>query len=45
VVDFIHAIDKDLPIEPNFVDGLKCIKVLEAGLQSAASGKRVAVIA
>jgi len=44
VVDFIHAIDKDLPMEPNFVDGLKCIKVLEAGLQSAASGKRVAVI-
>jgi predicted dehydrogenase len=45
VVDFINAIDKDLPIEPNFVDGLKCIKVLEAGLQSAASGKRVAVMA
>jgi predicted dehydrogenase len=45
VVDFINAIDKDLPIEPNFLDGLKCIKVLEAGLQSAASGKRVAVMA
>ncbi|MBV8143057.1 MAG: Gfo/Idh/MocA family oxidoreductase [Verrucomicrobia bacterium] len=44
VVDFIHAIDKDLPIEPNFSDGLKCIKVLEAGLQSAASGKRVDVM-
>ena len=45
VVDFINAIDKDLPIQPNFFDGLKCIKVLEAGLQSAASGKRVAVMA
>jgi predicted dehydrogenase len=44
VVDFINAIDKDLPIEPNFADGLKCLKVLEAGLQSAASGKRVAVM-
>jgi predicted dehydrogenase len=45
VVDFINAIDKDLPIEPNFSDGLKCIKVLEAGLESAASGMRVAVAA
>src|SRR3984885_1268468 len=45
VVDFINAIDKDLPIEPNFLDGLKCLKVLEAGLESAASGKRVSVMA
>jgi predicted dehydrogenase len=45
VVDFINAIDKDLPIEPNFADGLKCIKVLGAGLQSAASGRRVAITA
>lgn len=45
VADFIHAIDKDLPIEPNFLDGLKCLKVLQAGLQSAASGKRVSVTA
>jgi predicted dehydrogenase len=45
VADFVNAIDKDLPIQPNFFDGLKCIKVLEAGLQSAASGKRVAVLA
>jgi predicted dehydrogenase len=45
VVDFIHAIEKGSPIEPNFLDGLKCLKVLEAGLQSAASGKRVSVMA
>ena len=44
VVDFINAIDEDLSIEPNFFDGLKCTKVLEAGLQSAASGKRVPVM-
>jgi predicted dehydrogenase len=45
VVDFIHAIEKGSPIEPNFLDGLKCLKVLEAGLQSAASGKRVSMMA
>jgi len=43
VVDFIHAIDRGTPIEPNFADGVKCIKVLDAGLRSAASGQRVTV--
>lgn len=40
VVDFVEAIAHGKPIEPNFHDGLKCIRVLEAGLKSAASGRR-----
>lgn len=40
VVDFVDAIAHGKPIEPNFHDGLKCIRVLEAGLKSAASGQR-----
>lgn len=43
VVDFVRAIATNTPVEPNFADGLKCIKVLEAGLRSAASGQRVVV--
>jgi len=41
VADFIAAIEGDTPIEPNFADGLKCMKVLEAGVRSAATGQRV----
>ncbi|MDB6154050.1 MAG: oxidoreductase domain protein [Chthoniobacteraceae bacterium] len=40
VVDFVEAVAKGTPVEPNFHDGLKCVRVLEAGLKSAASGKR-----
>ncbi|MDB6170753.1 MAG: oxidoreductase domain protein [Chthoniobacteraceae bacterium] len=40
VVDFVEAVAKGTPIEPNFHDGLKCVRVLEAALKSAASGKR-----
>ncbi|MDB6150867.1 MAG: oxidoreductase domain protein [Chthoniobacter sp.] len=40
VVDFVDAVAHGAPIEPNFHDGLKCIRVLEAGLKSAASGRR-----
>lgn len=40
-VDFIQAIAKNQPIEPNFNDGLKCIQVLEAGLKSARLGKKI----
>ncbi len=40
VVDFIDAIANGKPIEPNFHDGLRCIRVLEAGLKSAVSGQR-----
>lgn len=43
MVDFIHAIDKDQPITPNFADGLKCIKVLEAGVKSAQTRQQVTV--
>ncbi|MDA0811442.1 MAG: Gfo/Idh/MocA family oxidoreductase [Verrucomicrobia bacterium] len=41
VVDFVDAIANDRTVEPNFADGVKCIKVLEAGLQSAAEGRKV----
>jgi predicted dehydrogenase len=43
VVDFIHAIETNTAIAPDFSDGVKCIEVLEAGLKSAASGQRVAL--
>lgn len=39
--DFLKAIDQDLPIEPNFADGVKCIEVLEAGIKSAAQGCKI----
>ncbi|NOY42633.1 MAG: Gfo/Idh/MocA family oxidoreductase [Planctomycetes bacterium] len=38
VVDFVEAVANGKPIEPNFSDGLACMKVLEAGLRSAQSG-------
>ena len=43
-VDFMHAVEHGTPLEPNFADGVKCLKVLEAGLRSATSGQRVAVV-
>jgi len=43
VADFIDAIEHDSPIAPNLADGLKCMKVLESGLQAAASGRRVTI--
>ncbi len=39
--DFLRAIDQDLPIEPNFNDGVKCIEVLDAGMKSAAEGRKI----
>jgi predicted dehydrogenase len=41
VVDFLRAITRGETIRPNFEDGLKCIQVLEAGLESAKSGRRI----
>ena len=41
VADFIEGIEKDLPISPDFNDGVSCMEVLEAGKQSAVSGQRV----
>ena len=41
VADFVSAIHTGDRIEPNFEDGLRCIAILEAGLQSAANGTRI----
>ena len=43
VVDFLKAVDNTAEIRPNLFDGMKIMQVLDAGLASAASGKRVAV--
>ncbi len=43
VVDFVRAVASDTPIFPNFEDGVRCIRVLEAGLRSAELGRRVEV--
>lgn len=40
VVDFVTSIANGSPLAPNFRDGLKCVRVLEAGLKSAASGEK-----
>lgn len=41
VVDFLTAIDTDGEVEPNFYDGMRVLEVLDAGLRSAKTGKRV----
>ncbi len=43
VVDFLTAIDKGTKISPNFYDGMKAMQVLEAGIRSSETGKKVAV--
>jgi len=43
VVDFLTALAHGRPISPNFSDGVKCMQVLEAGILSATTGRRVAV--
>lgn len=43
VADFVQAIAHGIPIDPDIADGVKCLKVLEAGLASAASGCRVVI--
>lgn len=43
VFDFLQAIASDKALSPNFNDGVKCIRVLEAGLESARTGQRVAL--
>lgn len=42
-VDFLRSVADGTPIHPNFEDGLRCIQVLEAGLQSAEEGRRIDV--
>ncbi len=41
VVDFMKAIETGSSIAPNFADGLAETKILEAALESAATGRRV----
>jgi predicted dehydrogenase len=41
VVDFLNAIETGQPIAPNFYDGVREMEVLEAGLKSAETGRRV----
>lgn len=43
VSDFLDAITKGSTIRPTFEDGLKVMQTLAAGLESAASGRRVQV--
>jgi len=43
VVDFLKAITGDSAIRPDFRDGVRCIQVLEAGMESARTGSRVEV--
>ena len=43
VVDFMKAVDTGGEIRPNFYDGVKEVEVLQAGVQSAQSGERVAI--
>lgn len=40
VVDYVNAISEKTTIQPNFHDGVKIIKVLEAGIISAETRKR-----
>jgi len=41
VADFLETVAKGGSMTPNFADGVKVLKVLEAGLESAKSGTRV----
>ena len=43
VVDFMKAVETGGEIRPNFYDGVKEVEVLQAGVQSAQSGERVAI--
>jgi predicted dehydrogenase len=41
MVDFLRAVTTKTKIEPNFYDGMKEMEVLEAGLQSAETGRAI----
>ena len=43
VADFVTAIHTGAAIRPDFGDGLRVIAVLEAALESAASGRQITV--
>jgi predicted dehydrogenase len=44
VVDFVSAVTSKTPIEPNFHDGLKITKVLEAGIIAAETRQQVILV-
>jgi len=39
--DFVKAIVEDKEAWPSFYDGMKCMQVIEAGIESAEKGKRI----
>lgn len=41
VVDFLNALEQGTDIKPDFADGLRIIRVLEAGRESAETGRTV----
>jgi predicted dehydrogenase len=43
VVDFLAAVEKGSKVTPNFYDGMKVMQILEAAIQSSATGRKVAV--
>ena len=43
VADFLKALDKGVPITPNFADGMRIMQVLEAGILSSNTGRKVRV--
>ena len=43
VVDFVEAVETGREIRPNFHDGLKEMQILEAGLESAETGKEISI--
>lgn len=43
VADFIDAVANGTPIAPDFADGVRIMKILEAGAESARTGKRIEV--
>jgi predicted dehydrogenase len=43
VADFLTAVGAGQPVQPDFYDGLRCQQVLDAMVQSSASGRWVAI--
>jgi len=43
VVDFLNALEKGSQMTPNFCDGMRIMQVLEAGLLSSDTGRKVSV--
>lgn len=43
VVDFLTALDAGTPIAPNLADGMRIMQVLEAGMRSSETGRRVSI--